>query len=268
MTDKKTAVSATQSLTLDTITVRSIDGLFCLNDLHKAAGGEAKHQPSLFLRLDSTQALVAEISNSTEKQSYISKSGRTGGGTYACRELVIAYAAWISAAFHLKVIRVFLENTRPYNPAIDYIRISPEQAQQLQELVQKVVDSGVQKHGETWARFHRKFRVNSYLQLPASQFDEACQYLANKLPQPTQLNVDQQVSVKGSRWLHSFDEDGNEAMQRIPSDAVVMSVPKFIKAITNNDIPASTETLIHIAQASMAEVQRRMTGQASLQLAA
>lgn len=29
-------------------------------------------------------------------------------GTYACRELVIAYTAWISAAFHLKVIRVFL----------------------------------------------------------------------------------------------------------------------------------------------------------------
>ncbi len=96
------------ALSIGTSSIRELDGLYSLNDLHRASGGEAKHQPSLFLRLASTQALITEISNSTEKQSYVSKSGRNGGGTYACRELVIAYAAWISAAFHLKVIRVFL----------------------------------------------------------------------------------------------------------------------------------------------------------------
>lgn len=87
--------------------VRQICGLFSLNDLHAAAGGEAKHQPAKFTTLESTKALVAEIGNSPDSESLKITTGRTGG-TYACRELVIAYAAWISAAFHLKVIRVFL----------------------------------------------------------------------------------------------------------------------------------------------------------------
>ena len=176
---------STIALTLGNITIRQQNGLFSLNDLHKAAGGEAKHQPALFMRMEQTQALITEIGNSTDSQSFKTKEGRNGG-TYACRELVIAYAAWISAAFHLKVIRVFLSTTtpqaRPHNPAIDYDRISPAQAQDLKEIVAAIVQAGIQGYGETWARLQRKFKVNSYLELPATQHLEARAYLLAKLP--------------------------------------------------------------------------------------
>jgi len=69
------------------------------------------------------------------------------------------------------------------NPAIDYERISPAQAQELKELVHQVVDAKVQGFGETWRRLHNKFRVNSYLELPAARFNDARQYLLNKMPQ-------------------------------------------------------------------------------------
>jgi len=98
-------------ITIGTLAINERDGLFSLNDLHLAAGGEAKHQPALFLRLHQTQALIAEISSSTDSQSLAIKTVIGKGkpqGTYACRELVIAYAAWIRPAFHLKVIRAFL----------------------------------------------------------------------------------------------------------------------------------------------------------------
>ncbi len=103
------------ALSIGTSSIRELDGLYSLNDLHKASGGEAKHEPNYFVRLDSTKALVSELEKSPETgilenagvPAIKTIAGRNGG-TYACRELVIAYAAWISAAFHLKVIRVFL----------------------------------------------------------------------------------------------------------------------------------------------------------------
>ena len=198
---------STIALTLGNITIRQQNGLFSLNDLHKAAGGEAKHQPALFMRMEQTQALITEIGNSTDSQSFKTKEGRNGG-TYACRELVIAYAAWISAAFHLKVIRVFLAaTTRPANPAIDYDRISPAQAQDLKEIVAAIVQEGIQGYGETWSRLQRKFRVNSYLELPATQHLEARQYLIAKLP-----NGNTVAAVEQTEHLPLLDPLNAQAM--------------------------------------------------------
>jgi hypothetical protein len=87
------------------------EGRFSLNDLHKASGGEDRHTPDRFLRLDQTQALITEISNSSEmenKNPMVSKAGRYGG-SYGAKELVYAYAMWISPKFHLQVIRTFDE---------------------------------------------------------------------------------------------------------------------------------------------------------------
>lgn len=93
-------------LTLGSIAVRQLNGLFSLNDLHAASGCNPNHRPGEFIRNQQTQELVTELTNAGIS-AFESRRG-SNGGTYACRELVIAYAAWISAAFHLKVIRVFL----------------------------------------------------------------------------------------------------------------------------------------------------------------
>lgn len=85
-------------------------GRYCLNDLHKAAGAEPRHQPAQFLRLDSTGGLIAELRGEEEGDMGNPISvvrGGTDQGTYVCRELVYAYAMWISAKFHLQVIRTF-----------------------------------------------------------------------------------------------------------------------------------------------------------------
>lgn len=104
----------TTSITVLTTEVRQLDGLYSLNDLHKAAGGDAKHRPNYFLGNEQTKALVAEI----EIAGIPAISSRPKIGTYVCKELVYAYAMWISPKFNLAVIRAFdaAQNVTPVFP--------------------------------------------------------------------------------------------------------------------------------------------------------
>lgn len=102
------------ALSLGNAIVRQLDGLFNLNDLHAAAGSVPKDRPANFLRRQETQALIAELGACSDSSTPLRiVNDGANNGTYACRELVIAYAAWISAAFHLRVIRVFLAQATP-----------------------------------------------------------------------------------------------------------------------------------------------------------
>lgn len=83
------------------------DGRYCLNDLHKAAGGENKHRPSLWAENQQTHQLISAMEAEAGIPALISVKGGNQQGTYVAKELVYAYAMWISPVFHLKVIRAF-----------------------------------------------------------------------------------------------------------------------------------------------------------------
>jgi len=80
-------------------------GRFCLNDLHKAAGGESRHQPGKWYETQNTKGLIEVLqSEITGIPVILSKQGL---GTFVVKELVYAYAMWVSPKFHLEVIRTF-----------------------------------------------------------------------------------------------------------------------------------------------------------------
>lgn len=88
-----------------TVVRQDSSGRYCLNDLHRASGGAEKHAPAKFFRTDNAEALVRELENG--HICPVSTSMGRNGGTYVCKELVYAYAMWISPKFHLLVIRTF-----------------------------------------------------------------------------------------------------------------------------------------------------------------
>ena len=83
-------------------------GRYCLNDLHKASGSERKNQPQYFLENKQTQDLAQALTDTGIPVSPINViRGGLEQGTYVVKQIVYAYAMWISAAFNLKVINTF-----------------------------------------------------------------------------------------------------------------------------------------------------------------
>jgi len=95
------------------------EGRYCLNDLHKASGGENRHRPSMWAENSQVQELIAEIAKAGIP-ALVSIKGGTAPGTFVVKELVYAYAMWISPAFHLKVIRAYdaLATSQPAAPSM------------------------------------------------------------------------------------------------------------------------------------------------------
>ena len=163
--------------------IRTHESLFSLNDLHKASGGAEKHRPSLFIRLDTTQDLISEIQKEVKSTDLIFKTtgGRGLRGTYACEELVLSYAMWISPKFHLVVLRAFL-NLHKNSTALLPSTITPEQQQAIQSAVQQAHH----RTGLHWQEIYRQlksaFKVAKYDQIPQSQFGNAMAFIMNLQP--------------------------------------------------------------------------------------
>lgn len=79
------------------------DGAYIMGE-EKVATGELDEDA--FMRRVETSELVAELEKSAKTQSFVKLMGRNGG-TFVVKELVYAYAMWISPKFHLEVIRSY-----------------------------------------------------------------------------------------------------------------------------------------------------------------
>lgn len=202
-------------------------------------------------------------------------------------------AQWKEAyitAFNKMEQELLARTTRPHNPALDYDRISPAQAQDLKELVHAVVDSKVQGFAETWARLHKRFRVNSYLELPATRFEEARDYLLGKLPeqaQPSQPDTSRMQAAfdaaaqaaaavqktvfnsvlagndewKFGRWMLAFIDDSAKGapayVRQLEHGAFVTTWPRLVRDVGTGECMCTSAELLDMAYACMQRLAQR-----------
>ncbi|WP_347460999.1 KilA-N domain-containing protein [Acinetobacter sp. ANC 7454] len=199
----------TQPLVIGGFSIRQDEeGRYSLADLHKASGNLAKHKPSNFLRVEQTQELINEIEQFSDMRSAVKViNGGNNRGTYAVKEMVYSYAMWISAKFHLMVIRAYdamVMQTKVNSRQV----ITPEQKDTLHKIVDHKVNGNQGLRAQVWTRHNRHFKINSYHELLAIHFEDAVKYLlemevkqrvekedVKSLPYPQEvIQVAQQIS--------------------------------------------------------------------------
>ncbi|HGO6463543.1 TPA: KilA-N domain-containing protein [Neisseria gonorrhoeae] len=144
-------------------------GLFSLNDLHRASGGEDRHAPRRWLQNIQTNDLIKEL----EKDGKPSIQSKQRLGTFVCRELVIAYGMWISPKFALQVIQTFLA----VSDGIKSAKTTADDRTGLRQAVAALVGRKGIDYSSAYSMIHQRFNVESVEDIPAGKLPEAVAYV-------------------------------------------------------------------------------------------
>jgi hypothetical protein len=172
-------IMTNQIIISDIVIHRDTEGRYSINDLHKAAGNERRHEPKNWLNIQQTAELIEEIKN-TGISVIIPIHTQRGrkGGTYVCKELVYAYAMWVSAAFALKVIRAYdalvSGNT---NEAVRIAKTTVSERTPLRDAVNMLVGKKGLRYDDAYNMVHQRFGVESIDELSIDQIPQAVEYI-------------------------------------------------------------------------------------------
>lgn len=165
------------------------DGRYSLNDLHKASGGEEKHKPTRFIRNQQTKDLIEEIENfsnmrlgENEQRPNLVFAVKTfhGGsnqGTYVVKELVYAYAMWISPKFHLIVIRAYDALVTGQIKPQGALTTKQERVPLKDAVNMLVAKSKFLNYSDAYMLVHQRFGVEHVDQIPYDALPVAVEYV-------------------------------------------------------------------------------------------
>lgn len=194
-------------------TINMIDGLYSLNDMHKAGGKADKHRPTFFLRNQETKDLIAELegeitdvrkcTSGNPQVIRVVKGGnnRSLQGTYVCKELVYRYAMWISPKFALLVIRTFdklvtggsqvqpteLSSTTDRKPLVDAVNFYCAKTGAI--------------YSDVWKLVHQRFNIERVHEMTLEQVPQAVEYVHSFILQAKQVK-ELEVSIDNEFWRY------------------------------------------------------------------
>jgi hypothetical protein len=86
---------------------QDLDGLYSLNDVHRASGALISKKPSEWLSNEQPSSIARKLEAKAGIPALNVYRGGRSPGTYACKELVIMYSSWLDDDFHVDVLQSF-----------------------------------------------------------------------------------------------------------------------------------------------------------------
>ena len=252
------------NISISDVVIRQTDNqLYNLNDLHKAAGKETRHEPYNWLRLQQTQELITEI----EAQGGIAVTTSQGGknrGTFVCKELVYAYATWISAKFFLLVIRTFdAVVSGSLKPDFHLTaQTTPDERKPLRDAVFALATQYGLAYSTAYKMVHQRFNVESIDMLPAAQIPAAVEYVhhltlhgevLDKQPEKTEITFSQR-ELRELATVAYYCAWSNNLLSEL---AVPLSDLGYAKASTLRTLPTESRFFLrNVHKALMREMPK------------
>ncbi len=88
---------------------QNANGLYSLNDLHKASGGDPSKRPGNWAGQDRPKRLIAALDTGASILAPLERINGDGGGTFGVKHILVAYATYLSVEMEIAVQDAFLE---------------------------------------------------------------------------------------------------------------------------------------------------------------
>ena len=224
---------------ISNVSIRQFNGLYSLNDLHRAAGGENRHKPSLWTSNQQTIELIKEV----EKAGNPAILSKQGLGTFVCKELVIHYGMWISPSFSLQVIRTFLAVQEQGSLKPDFhltAQTTPDERKPLRDAVFALATQYGLAYSTAYKMVHQRFNVEAIEAIPAEQIPAAVEYVHRLTLNGEVLDAPIQFSQSELRELAAITYYCAWACDLLRELAVPLSDLGYAKASTLRTLPTES----------------------------
>lgn len=229
---------------ISNVSIRQHNGLYSLNDLHRASGGEDKNAPRRWLQNQQTIDLIKEC----ELDGFPSILSKQGLGTFACKELVCAYATWISPKFFLQVIRTFLAVQEQGSLKS---QTTTDQRTPLRQAVSALVGARGIDYSTAYKMVHQRFGVGAIEEIPVDLLPAAVEYVHRLTLTGEVLDAPIQFSQRELRELATVTYYCAWACGLLRELAVPLSDLGYAKASTLRTLPNESQLFLRRAHKAL-----------------